>query len=80
MIDLQHKVENYFWFKKTNGQSFPLRPKDVADIINLVDDGLLSSSNAKVLFQEMIKLRGKEIKDDFDFIENNPEIKKIIES
>lgn len=50
-------VENYLIWKETGGNFFPLRPSDLASIINMVDSGLISSTSAKSLFDEMIKTR-----------------------
>ncbi len=50
-------VENYLIWKETGGNFFPLSPSDLASIINMVDSGLISSTSAKLLFDEMIKRR-----------------------
>ena len=50
-------VENYLIWNATGGNFFPLSPSDLASIINMVDSGIISTTSAKLLFDEMIKTR-----------------------
>lgn len=50
-------VEKYLIWKETGGNFFPLSPSDLASIINMVDSGTISTTSAKLLFDELIKRR-----------------------